>query len=61
MFGFFNGSEITLPEQSEATTLAIGFIKGGNVQPLTGIDSENTANFGITSGGSASKMEPLKL
>jgi hypothetical protein len=57
VFGFFNGSEITLPEQSEATTLAIGFIKGGNVQPLTGIDSENTAHFGITSGGSATEAD----
>ena len=36
MFGFFRGSEITLPEQDEPTILAIGFIKGGNVQPLTG-------------------------
>ena len=57
VFGFFSGSEITLPEQGRATILEIGFIKGGNVQQLTGIDRRNTARFGITVGGSASKWE----
>ena len=61
VFGFFNGSEISLPEQGEATILAIGFIKGGNVQQLTGIDRRNTAHFGITITGSASKWERLEL
>ena len=57
VFGFFNGSEITLPEQGEATTLAVGFIKGGNVQNLTSIDRRNTARFSIAIGGNASKLE----
>ena len=57
MFGFFNGSEITLPEQSDPITLAIGFIKGGNVQQLTSIDQRNISRFGIAIGGNASKLE----
>ena len=61
MFGFFRGPEITLPEQGEATILEIGFIKGGNVQTLTGIDRRNTARFGITVAGSASKWELLSI
>ena len=61
MFGFFSGSEITLPEQGEATILEIGFIKGANVQTLTGIDSRNTARFGITVAGNASKWELLSI
>ena len=61
MFGFFNGSEITLPEQDEATILAIGFIKGGNVQQLTAMDPRNTARFGITVAGNASKLEHLEV
>ena len=61
VFGFFNGSEITLPEQGEATVLSIGFIKGGNVQTLTAIDRRNVARFGITVTGSASKCELLEL
>ena len=62
VFGFLSGSEISLPEQGEATILAIGFIKGGNVQSLTGIDRRNTAHFAITLiTGSASKRELLEL
>ena len=61
MFGFFRGSEISLPEQGEATILEIGFIKGGNVQQLTGIDRRNTARFGIIVAGSASKWELIEL
>ena len=58
VFGFLNGSYITVPEQGwPYTILAIGFIKGGNVQPLTGIDRRNTARFGIIVAGSASKWE----
>ena len=57
VFGFFSGPEITRPEQAEATILNIGFIKGGNVQQLTGIDGRNIAHFGITVAGSASKWE----
>ena len=61
MFGFLNGSEISLPEQGWPTFLAIGFIKGGNVQSLTAIDRRNTARFAITITGSASKWELLEL
>ena len=61
VFGFFSGSQISLPEQGEATTLAIGFIKGGNVQSLTALDRRNVARFGITVTGSASKCELLEL
>ena len=61
VFGFFSGPEITLPEQGEVTILEIGFIKGGNVQPLTAIDRRNVARFGITVTGSASKWELLEL
>ena len=61
VFGFLNGSEISLPEQGEPTILEIGFIKGGNVQSLTGIDRRNTARFCITVAGSASKWELLEL
>ena len=60
MFGFFNGSEITLPEQGEAITLAIGFIKGGIVQQLTSIDSRNTARFSFAIGGNASMLKHFK-
>ena len=60
MYGFFRGSEITLQEQGEPTILAIGFIKGGNVQSLTAIDRRNTARFGIIIGGNASKRELLE-
>ena len=61
VFGFFNGSEITLPEQGEAIPLAIGFIKGGNVQDLTSIDRRNTARFSFAIGGNASMLKHLKL
>ena len=61
VFGFFNAPEITLPEQGEAILLPIGFIKGGNVQQLTAVDRRNTARFGITSAGTASKCELLEL
>ena len=61
VFGFFLGQEIVLPEQGESSILEIGFIKGGNVQSLTGIDTRNTARFGITVAGSASKWELLSI
>ncbi len=57
VFGFFDAPEITLPEQGEAILLPIGFIKGGNVQQLTAIDTRHTARFNITVSGSASKCE----
>ncbi len=61
MFGFLNAPEISLEEQGEAILLSIGFIKGGNVQTLTGIDRRNLAHFGIDVTGSASKCELLEL
>ena len=57
MFGFFNGSEITLQEQGEATNLAIGFIKGGSVHRTIFSGAVNTARFAITIGGNASKLK----
>ncbi len=62
VFGFFNGSEITLSERGDFAILSIGFIKGGNVQQLTGLDTRNTARFGVTAvSGNGSKWELLEL
>ena len=49
VFGWFNGTELTLQEQqSQSHILTIGFIKGGTVQDLTAIDNNNRARFMIT-------------
>ena len=61
MFGFFGDAEITCPEQGDAIIRMVGFIKGGNVQTLTDIDSRDTGRFGLTITGTASKWKYLEL
>ena len=45
MFGWFNGTDITLDERFETYELQAGFVKGGAVQ--TFITSLSLANFQI--------------
>ena len=61
MFGFFGDAEITRPEQGDAIAKMVGFIKGGNVQTLTDMDSRNTGRFSLDITGTASKWKYLEL
>ena len=45
VFGWFNGTEITLDERAETYVLRGGFIKGGTVQ--TFLTSQSSARFMI--------------
>jgi hypothetical protein len=55
VFGFFGDAEITRPEQGDAIAKMVGFIKGGNVQTLTDMDSRNTGRFSLDITGTATE------